>query len=49
VYQQECVYAAEDMEIIITDNNAVLNGVNIPKITCPEYLTLIQVINLIKV
>jgi hypothetical protein len=37
VYPQEGVYAAEDIEIILTDNNAVLNGVNIPKITCPEY------------
>jgi hypothetical protein len=37
VYQQEGVYAAEDIEIILTDTNAVLNRVNIPKITCPEY------------
>ena len=37
VYQQEGVYAAEDIEIVLTDTNAVLNRVNIPKIICPEY------------
>jgi hypothetical protein len=37
VYQQEGIYTAEDIEIVLTDTNAVLNGVNIPKITCPEY------------
>jgi len=37
VYQQEGVYAAEDIEIVLTDTNAVLNRVIIPKIICPEY------------
>ena len=37
VYQQEGRYTAEDIEIVLTDTNAVLNGVNIPKINCPEY------------
>ena len=37
VYQQEGGYFAEDIEIELTDTSAVLNGVNIPKITCPEY------------
>ena len=37
VYQQEGIYTAEDIEIVLTDTNAVLNGINIPKITCPDY------------
>lgn len=37
VYQQEGGYFAEDIEIELTDTNAVLNGVNIPKIACPDY------------
>ncbi len=37
MYQQEGVYDAEDIEIVLTDTNAVLKEENIPKITCPEY------------
>jgi hypothetical protein len=37
VYQQEGRYFAEDIEIELTDTNAVLNGVNIPRIACPDY------------
>jgi hypothetical protein len=37
VYQQEGVYAAENIEIVLTDSIAVLNGISIPRITCPEY------------
>jgi len=37
VYQQEGIYTAEDIEIVLTDTNAVLNGINIPKITCTDY------------
>ena len=37
VYQQEGGYFAEDIEIELTDTSAVINGVNIPKIACPDY------------
>jgi len=37
VYQQEGRYFAEDIVIELTDTNAVLNGVNIPKIACPDF------------
>jgi len=37
VYQQEGLYTADDIEIVLTDTNAFLNGLNIPKIACPEY------------
>lgn len=37
VYQQEGGYFAEDIEIELTDTNAVINGVSIPKIACPDY------------
>jgi hypothetical protein len=37
VYQQEGRYFAENIEIVLTDTSAVLNGINIPEITCPEY------------
>jgi hypothetical protein len=37
VYQQEGIYAAEDIEIVLTDTNAVLNEINIPKVICQDY------------